>query len=234
MRGTRKRLPGAHERVSTVVGVLLLSAAIGCFGWVGYQWWGTNVVAERAFAVQRDDLRRQWRQEQVVDRGVDQGRASADRHSPAERGVSGSTIALLRIPKFGPHYEVPIVEGSGLDVLARGVGHYETTAGPGEIGNFAVAGHRITHGEPFSRLLTLDPGDSVVVETKDVVFTYVLDTAPRDLTVENTASWVLDPVPNHPERRPARALITLTTCQDLFHSPDRSVGFGHLQSSEPK
>ncbi|MGW5191904.1 hypothetical protein ACWEOO_21860 [Kribbella sp. NPDC004138] len=23
-------------------------------------------------------------------------------------------------------------------------------------------------------------------------------------------------------------IITLTTCQDLFHSPDRSVAFGHL------
>ena len=30
------------------------------------------------------------------------------------------------------------------------------------------------------------------------------------------------------------ALITLTTCQDLFHSPDRSVGFGHLAGTVDK
>jgi sortase A len=62
----------------------------------------------------------------------------------------------------------------------------------------------------------------------------VLDEAPRSLTVDDTATWVLDPVPGEPDREPTRALITLTTCQDLFRSADRSVGFGHLQSTRNK
>jgi sortase A len=33
---------------------------------------------------------------------------------------------------------------------------------------------------------------------------------------------------------PTEAMITLTTCQDLFHSPDRSIGFGHLESTRNK
>ena len=148
--------------------------------------------------------------------------------------MPGDATALLRVPAFGADYEVPVLEGTGLDVLARGVGHYPGTAGPGEVGNFALAGHRVTHGQPFGRLLELDPGDEVVVETRAAVYTYVLDEAPRALTVDDTATWVLDPVPGEPDREPTRALITLTTCQDLFRSPDRSVGFGHLQSTRLK
>ena len=37
-----------------------------------------------------------------------------------------------------------------------------------------------------------------------------------------------------PTREPTRALLTLTTCQDLFRSPDRTVAFGHLQSTRNK
>ena len=105
---------------------------------------------------------------------------------------------------------------------------------PGQIGNFAIAGHRVTHGQPFSRLLELDKGDQIVVETRSAIYTYVLDTAPRDLTVEDTATWVIDPVPGKPDATPTQPLITLTTCQDLFHSPDRSIGFGHLQNTKNK
>ena len=49
-----------------------------------------------------------------------------------------------------------------------------------------------------------------------------------------TAGWVLEPVPGEPGIDPTRRLITLTTCQDIFRSPDRSVGFGHLQSTKNK
>ena len=51
---------------------------------------------------------------------------------------------------------------------------------------------------------------------------------------EEDATWVLDPVPGQPDASPTEARITLTTCQDLFHSPDRSIGFGHLQSKKNK
>ncbi len=45
---------------------------------------------------------------------------------------------------------------------------------------------------------------------------------------------MLDQVPGHPDQKPTKALLTMTTCQDLFHSPDRSVGFGHLIKTEKK
>jgi sortase A len=148
--------------------------------------------------------------------------------------IPGEAIGLLRIPAFGADYEVPILNGTDLSVLSKGVGHYESTAAPGQIGNFAVAGHRVTHGQPFAQLLDLKQGDEVIVETRDAIYTYALDDSPRQLTVKDSDTWVIDPVPGQPDIKPTQPLITLTTCQDLFRSADRSIGFGHLISTQNK
>lgn len=205
-----------------MAGVALLVLGLSCLGWLAYQYVGTNLVARRSFDTERQELRQRWAQP-----------APAPSATPAPVG-RGQGVALLRIPALGADYEVPIREGVDLDTLARGVGRYPGSAEPGQVGNVALAGHRVTHGEPFARLLELDPGDEVVIETSAAVYTYVLDAAPRALTVRDTATWVLDPVPGQPAARPTKALITLTTCQDLVRSPDRSVGFGHLESTRNK
>jgi len=225
-------------RVLTAVGVVLLLGGLCCLGWLAYQYFGSNVVSRHAYEQEKSALRAEWQRPAPADQAGDkagQGAGAGGGSSPSSAvAVPGDAIALLRIPRFGTNVEVPILEGTDLGVLARGVGHYVGTAEPGQVGNFAIAGHRVTHGQPFARLLDLNPGDQIIVETRSAVYTYVLDTAPRDLTVKDTASWILDPVPDKPGEWPARALITLTTCQDLFHSPDRSIGFGHLQSTRNK
>jgi sortase A len=220
-RDSRRR----RRRSSTVmlVGILMLVTGLTCLVWVGYQFLGTNAVSHRAFEKERDTLRHKWSNEKASD--------PSDRHTPV---IPGDAIGLLRIPAFGTSYEIPILSGTDLNILSRGVGHYTGTADPGQVGNFAIAGHRVTHGQPFARLLELNKGDQVVVETKDAIYTYVLDTAPRDVTVDDAETWVLEPVPGKPGAVPTEALITLTTCQDLFHSPDRSIGFGHLESTRKK
>ncbi len=184
-----------------------------------YQLFGTNAVSKQAYSQEVSQLHNQWQQPATAKK---------------QKALPGDAIALLRIPRFGASYEVPVLEGTDLDTLAKGVGHYPNTAEPGQIGNFAVAGHRITHGQPFSQLEKLQKGDTVIVETRTAVYTYQLDTAPNALTVQENASWVLDPVPHQPAATPTTAMITLTTCQDLFHSPDRSVGFGTLVATREK
>jgi sortase A len=83
---------------------------------------------------------------------------------------------------------------------------------------------------------SLDAGDQIIIETRDVVYTYLLDTGGEDLRVPFTSGWVVDPVPVNPEagvgpRTDKTTLITLTTCAELFHTDDRLVAFGHLQSA---
>lgn len=216
-RWRRRRTPAV-----LFIGVLLLGTGLSCLGWVVYQLLGTNMVSNQVFQTERDTLRQKWDSEKARGPKVE------------SEAIPGDAIALLRIPAFGPSYEIPVLSGTDLDILSRGVGHYLGTADPGQLGNFAIAGHRVTHGQPFARLLELNKGDRIVVETRDAIYTYVLDASPRDLTVDDSETWVLDPVPGKPAANPTQAMITLTTCQDLFHSPDRSVGFGHLESTKDK
>ena len=212
--------PEARRRTGgTVLGVLLLVIALVGVGWAGYTYVGTDAIASRTYQRERTALRVEWRTAPAT---------------PAAAPTPGQPVALLRVPRFGPGYEVPVLEGTDASVLADGVGHYPGTAAAGAVGNFALAGQRITHGRPFAALLTLQQGDQVVVETRGAVYTYTIDEPPRQLTVRRGDRWVLDPVPGRPGERPTAALITLTTGQDLFRSGDRSVGFGHLQSTTNK
>lgn len=215
----RRRLSGF-----TIAGLALLIAGLSLLGWVGYQYVGTNVVSEQQFDTERTRLRSEW----------SNPLPEQQREAQALPPLPGNVMALMRIPALGADYEIPLVQGTTPSALSKGIGVYDSSAAPGAIGNFAVAGHRVTNGEPFRNVLQLKAGDQVIVETRDSIYTYVLDTSPADLTVDESEGWVIGPVPGKPTQTPTEALITLTTCTDLFHSPDRSVGFGHLESVERK
>jgi sortase A len=198
------------------VGIVALLAGLGLLGWVGWQYFGTAFTSNHQMDQAERHLRERWKTPGVTTR------------------TAGTPLVLLRIPRFGKDWEKPVVEGVGKNDLSRGVGHYPRTQLPGEPGNFAVAGHRVTHGSPFAKLLDLRKGDQVIVETAEAVYTYELDASPRDLTVKPADTWVLEAVPGKPGETAGKSVITLTTCQDLFRSPDRSVAFGRLVRVEKK
>ena len=81
----------------------------------------------------------------------------------------------MYIPRFGADYARSIAEGVGtVRVLNKnGVGHYPGTQMPGQVGNFAVAAHRTTHGAPFNSIATLRVGDRIYVQTEQGYYTYV-------------------------------------------------------------
>ena len=197
---------------------------LAVLAWVGWQYIGTNWVSER-------------RQHDIIDR-LEESWASGQADVPAAGSSAG---AVVRIPRFGDDYAVPLLEGTSDEALASGIGHLDETSPPGGAGNFVVAAHRVTHGEPFADLPSLRPGDEVVVETADTTYTYVLDTAGDDLEVSFDAEWVLAPLPDNPDpdgveptQEQGQHLITLTTCAELFHTDERFVVFGHLVSSQPR
>ena len=47
-----------------------------------------------------------------------------------------------------------------MNTIAAGIGHMEDTAEAGQAGNYALAAHRVTHGEPFAKFPELLPGMS--------------------------------------------------------------------------
>jgi len=147
--------------------------------------------------------------------------------------ATGGAIGVLSFPDLSDA-TWPIMPGVTSDELSSGVGWYPQTARPGEIGNMVLTGYRLTNGAPFAGLLELSVGDRVQVVSCETVFTYVIEVAPRDLTVQATDDWVLDAVPGEPGRRPTGRMITLVTSQDLLPTSDRSVGFGSLHSTQPR
>ena len=209
-------------------GVAMVLAGLVMLGYVGWQLYGTNVVSAR-------------KQQQIVERTEQVWSAQPGVSVRAKAVRHRSAAALVRIPAFGSDYVLPVQHGTSDDVLAEGLGHFAGTAGPGEVGNYALAGHRVTHGEPLRDMPSLRPGDTVVVETPRRTFTYRLDTDPNLLTVSFTGVWVIDPLPENPvpggiqpRQRPGQRLITLTTCSELFHTDNRMVAFGHLVHSSPR
>ncbi|MGW8884361.1 class E sortase [Streptomyces sp. NPDC055749] len=144
--------------------------------------------------------------------------------------------AVMRIPRLG--LTAPVAQGiSKRGVLDKGyVGHYPRTAQPGQAGNFAVAGHRNTHGEPFRRIDRLRRGDRITVETRDAVYTYTVDkslaqTSPSD-------SGVIAAVPRSNVRTSVGYsapgyYLTLTTCTPEFTSRYRLIVWGKLTAMRP-
>jgi sortase A len=208
------------------VGIALILAGLAVLGYVAWQFFGTNVVSKH-------------KQQQIVEQTQRAWHSDAGASGSAKGVELHGASALIKIPRFGKKYVMPVQEGVSEKVLAEGFGHFKHTAGPGGVGNYALAAHRVTHGEPLRQMPELRPGDKVVVETKDATYTYRLDTNPNDLVVDFTNVWVLDPLPKNPDGgvQPAQAqgekLITLTTCSELFHTDNRMIAFGHLVGTSP-
>nr|WP_243864049.1 class E sortase [Brooklawnia cerclae] len=156
-----------------------------------------------------------------------------DYFASCDSGGDAQVVGVLSLPDLDGE-SWPIVTGSDDDALSAGVAWYPSTAEPGEVGNTVVAGYRLAHGEPFRHLLDLDAGDRVQIETCDQVLTYVIEVAPRDLTVGDHDDWVMDAVPGDPGRLPTASMVTLVTSQDLLPTSDRSVGFARLDEAQPR
>jgi sortase A len=217
---------GAHllGEVLITLGVVILLFVVYLLAW-------TNVRSDSAAAGLTGDLRQQWASDRPPNGGVtvDPG---------ALKVIPGQPFAIMTIPRLGRQWSSPVIQPKGrdiaLDELADGVVHYRQTALPGQVGNFAVAGHRATHGQPFANLNLLRPGDRVIVETQDAIYTYVVDNDPNRTIVMPTDVWVIEPVPGHPQTTPTKALLTLTTCNPRWNSSHRMIVFGHLVSTKTK
>jgi sortase A len=138
-----------------------------------------------------------------------------------------TTFATFQVPRWTGEPIRPISQGTDkktvLDVL--GIGHYEGTAMPGAIGNFAIAAHRTTFAKPFNRIAELQIGDALVVRTADTWYVYTVTSTqivrPSDVSV-------IAPVPGDAGATPSERSITLTTCHPMFSASERYIVHGTL------
>jgi len=200
-----------------LLAVSCIIAGLGLILAVAYQLWDPGAAREQHRLA--TELQQQWHQRPAAGHG----------YRPIAL-VTGQPFAFLRIPAFGPRWRFAVVEGTSLAQLALGPGHVQGTQLPGEPGNFAVAAHDITAGNPFLHLASLRRGTSIYVTTVNGTYRYrVLS----ESVVRYTDMSVLDPVPGHPGQRAAGQFITLISCTPvtLAFTPWRVVVTGALAGS---
>ena len=124
-----------------------------------------------------------------------------------------------------------LIQGTALAQFNESPGHVPGTQWPGQLGNFAIAGHRVTAGNPFWSLPSLQDGDLVYIATRLNNYTYRVI---GKKWVVPTDTAVLDPVPSHPRQRPTRRLITLITCDPAWTGTHRVIVTGVLVAAKPR
>lgn len=140
----------------------------------------------------------------------------------------GEGLTRLRIPKIG--LDVLVVEGTTVEALRAGAGHYTGTPLPGEAGNVGIAGHRTTYGRPFNKLDLLTAGDLAMLQTPFEIYTY----RAIGSFAGHANPWVVPPsdISVVGQDLAVRSL-TLTTCNPKGSARQRLVLRFVLVSSEP-
>ena len=172
------------------VGQTLITLGIVVLLFVVYEVYVTDLFGHQKQAAATSAVDRVWAKAEVnatstvVVTNPDQLVTDPRKRTPTYATPVGEGFAKLYVPAFGADYVFTVVEGTNSDDLYIGPGHYSGTQLPGQQGNFAVAGHRVSKGSPFNDLGLLNSCDAVVVETESDWFVYrVLPMA------EEVATW---------------------------------------------
>ena len=147
--------------LSAVAAVLLLSGALMA-GFVVFLLYGTGIETR----IEQRRLLQELESTSSPELPAPAGRSlPTTANQPHERPAVdvGDPLGQLSIPAIGAEWV--FVSGIGEDELRLGPGHFPGTPLPGEQGNMALAGHRTTHGAPFSRIDEIDPGDEILLTT---------------------------------------------------------------------
>nr|WP_218847283.1 class E sortase [Psychromicrobium silvestre] len=228
-RSEQRERKGVFRTIVQVFGELLITLGVVLMLFVGWELWWTNISADQT-------------QQQAAQQFAQQlGGPVTPSTTPKNYGAPVVTKApaadldvfgLVYIPRFGPNYAPrPLVQGTNqqeLDTL--GLGHYPSTAMPGAVGNFAVAGHRQTHGAVLDNIHTLVPGDKIYVQTKDGYYTYVFRNTEIVLPTQTS---VLLPVPTLKNAKPQERIMTMTSCNPRFGAQERIIAYSVMESWQP-
>src|SRR5690625_5031502 len=134
--------PSAGNVLLGFLGELLITAGVLIGLFVVWQVYYTDIIGQREAAGYLEELEGTFTQ--VPDAVGQENRDVA----PPE--LASGQFGVLYVPRWGEDYRVPIAEGTEPEVIDHGiVGHYPQTEAPGQVGNFALAGHRQSRGKPF-------------------------------------------------------------------------------------
>lgn len=228
---TLRSRTAARWIVRTLSEICLTAGALIVLFVVYLLFW-TGVRADSAMDGEIGKLHDQWSAGAAAapDRTPPSGESPAPAPRP-RRYRPGDSFAVMYVPRFGADWAKPVLEGTATGTLQRGLGHYARTARLGGIGNFAVAGHRRTYGDPFKDFPELRPGDAVVLTDGTTWFTYRIDNRPYTTLPGDIG--VIDPVPRKSGFNGPGRYLTLTTCEPEWGHSHRLIAWAHLDSTQP-
>ena len=221
---------GFFRTLVQVIGELLITCGVILLLFVVWELWWTNIEANSAQQAAVSQFAQDFQGPVAPPVAV----APPDFGQPivmAEPSDPSAVFGVVYIPRFGATYSRPLVEGVGqaqLDTL--GLGRYDSSTMPGGVGNFAVAGHRQTHGAVLDAIHTLVPGDKIYVQTKDGYYTYVFR---NNQIVLPSRGDILLPVPTQAGATPTERLMTMTSCNPRFGAEERIVAYSIMESWQP-
>ena len=210
------RVLGGLGRIFITAGVLILL-------FVAFQLWGTGIFEARSQSGLEDEF-----DSALSDAGINPETGSTSTtiagSEPAPPPTAppmppeGDAAAHIVIPDIG--VDKIVVEGVSVSNLKRGPGHYPDSPLPGQPGNAAIAGHRTTYGAPFNRVDELDPGDDILVTTRQGAFRYEVR---ETQIVRPSQVEVLDDFGDN--------RLTLTACNPKYSARQRIVVVADLAPS---
>ncbi|MEI5098866.1 class E sortase [Streptomyces sp. PmtG] len=212
------------SELCVTVGTLIVLFVVYVLFWTG-------VKADRAMDQQIDRLQDQWAEQSLAAEDGKSGGAApllAKQTAPYE---DGEPFAVMYIPRFGFTWNKPVLQGTATSTLKKGLGHYARTAELGQKGNFAVAGHRRTYGDPFKDFPELRRGDAVVLTDGTTWYTYRITRKPYRTLPSDIG--VIDPVPRASGFRGPGRYLTLTTCEPEWGHSHRLIAWAHLDATKP-
>ncbi len=218
-----------------MLGELLLTAGVLVLLFASWQMWIGDIIIGAQNNAAGAELSEQWSNAPAVapPPAVEQDGAVVYEPPILEHPADAEIFANMHIPRFGDDYNVNIAGGTSrartLDKI--GIGLYEQSKMPGEVGNFSLAGHRTTWGRPFNKIDKLKLNDAIVVETPEGWYTYRFRTLEY---VTPTQVDVLLDVPQMPELDTGERYITLTACSPLYSLAERIVAYGVFESFQPR
>ena len=153
------------DKFRRVVGILLIIIGVVIIGDVAYK----KIIT----------LKKQKEIVKLFENGFSEGTSTEGATESSESvnldEINGyKPIAIIEIPSI--NLSQALVEGISDNVLQYFLGHFPDSAAPGQVGNFAIAGHRVSdYTDAFINLYKVTAGDKIIVKTHDKKYTYVIE-----------------------------------------------------------
>jgi LPXTG-site transpeptidase (sortase) family protein len=216
----RKRSGGPVRTTARVIGEVLITLGLVVLLFAVYEVYGKTAIINSHQNQLDQQLQNSWS-------APTPPKPSGGTKSPTPLAPPpGNAVARLYIPKLNMHWVV--VEGVTLKDIRYAPGHYPGTALPGQVGNFALAGHRVP--AIFWNLDQVHTGDTVVVETRDNWYVYKVTV--NEIVTPHSVE-VIAPTPDKPGVKATDAMMTMTTCNPKWDNYQRMVVHAKLVSTTP-